>query len=334
VRQFVEAKHALDTGDDTKMKTFVNTCLAETWEEQGDQVKPDGLQGRAEKYALRTIPVGGLVLTMSVDVQGNRLEYKIKAWGRFEESWTVEYAALYGDPAETGPSSIWAELRRVITTPLKQAAGGELRIRSCAIDSGGHHTHEVYQFCRGARHLNVFAVKGLSQSGRPILGKPTVVDINARGEKIKKGAQLWLIGTDTAKSLIYGRLKVEDAGPGCMHFSRELPADYYEQLTAERLVTRYVKGRPRLEWVKPAGRRNEVLDLEVYAIAAAHKIGLNRYRETDWDALERQVQPAQADLLMQAQEDVEPALPPVDRMRRGAAMPSRARPFVKGWKNG
>jgi phage terminase large subunit GpA-like protein len=82
-----------------------------------------------------------------------------------------------------------------------------------------------------------------------------------------------------------------------MHVSRELPEDYYEQLTAERLVTRYVKGRPRLEWIKPSGRRNEALDLEVYAIAAAHKIGLNRFRVTDWDALERQVQPAQVDLL-------------------------------------
>lgn len=333
VRQFVEAKHALDAGDDTKMKTFVNTCLAETWEEQGDQVKSDGLRGRAEKYALRTVPVGGLVLTMAVDVQGNRLEYKIKAWGRLEESWTIDYAALYGDPAETGPNSVWNELRRIITSPLKHAAGNELRIRACAIDSGGHHTHEVYQFCRSARHLNVFAVKGISQPGRPILGKPTVVDVNTRGEKIKKGAQLWLIGTDTAKSLIYGRLKVEDEGPGCMHFSHELPADYYEQLTSERLVTRYVKGRPRLEWVKPSGRRNEVLDLEVYAIAAAHKLGLNRYRVTDWDALERQVQPAQADLLTEPADSKDETMPPRVALLRQTGPRTKGN-FVGGWKNG
>lgn len=334
VRQFVESKHALDAGDDTKMKTFVNTCLAETWEEQGDQVKPDGLQSRAEKYALRTIPLGGLVLTMSVDVQGNRLEYKIKAWGRLEESWTVDYAVLYGDPADVGSASVWNELRRIITTPLRHECGNELRVRACAIDSGGHHTHEVYQFCRSARHLNVFAVKGLSQSGRPILGKPTVVDVNTRGEKIKKGAQLWLIGTDTAKSLIYGRLKVDDAGPGCMHFSEELPADYYEQLTSERLVTRYVKGRPRLEWIKPSGRRNEALDLEVYAIAAAHKLGLNRFRVTDWDALERQVQPAQADLLSQPQVPAAPAAMAPDPLRRKIPRPGRPGGFAGRWKHG
>lgn len=336
VRQFLEAKHALDAGDDTKMKTFVNTCLAETWEEQGDQVKPEGLQVRAEAYALRTVPLGGLVLTMSVDVQANRLEYKIKAWGRFEESWTIDYAVLWGDPSVTGEKSVWEDLARVITTPIKHAAGAELRVMACAVDSGGHHTHEVYQFARRHRGVGVFAVKGASQSGRPVLGKPTPVDVNARGEKIKKGAQLWLIGTDTAKSLIYGRLKVADAGPGCMHFSRELPGEYYEQLTSERMVTRYVKGRPRLEWIKPSGRRNEVLDLEVYAIAAAHKLQLNRYKATDWDALERRVQPAQADLL--ASPDAAPRETSVQTSapKTPAAAAAARRPggFVKGWRRG
>jgi phage terminase large subunit GpA-like protein len=297
VRQFLEAKRALDAGDDTKMKTFVNTCLAETWEEQGDQVKVEALQARAERYDLRAVPWGGLVLTLACDVQGNRLEYKIKAWGRFEESWEIDYGVLWGDPAQTGETSVWAELKRVIATPIAHACGRELRVLASAIDSGGHHTHEVYQFCRANRHLNVFAVKGLSQSGRPILGKPTLVDVNTRGDRIKKGVQLWLLGTDTAKSLIYGRLKVTEPGPGFIHFSDQLPGEYYAQLTAERLVTRYVKGRPRLEWIKPGAARNEALDLEVYAIAAAHKLGLNRYKALDWDRLEQQVQPLQPDLL-------------------------------------
>lgn len=331
-RQFIDAKHALDTGDDTKMKTFVNTCLAETWEEQGDQVKPGDLAARVEDYALRTVPVGGLILTMSVDVQSNRLEYKIKAWGRFEESWTVDYAVLWGDPSQVGEGSVWDELARVITTPIRHANGRELRVMATAIDSGGHHTHEVYQFARKHRGANVFAVKGLSVSGRPVLGKPTPVDVNARGEKFKKGALLWLIGTDTAKALIYGRLRVGEAGPGCMHFSRELPSEYFEQLTAERLVTRYVKGRPRLEWIKPSGRRNEVLDLEVYAIAAAHKLQLNRYKATDWDALEQRVQPAQADLLAGAP-DVPHETAPASALKTPAPPPPpRIGGFVKGWR--
>jgi phage terminase large subunit GpA-like protein len=331
VREFLEATGAADKGDHTLLQTWTNTRLAETWEEKGSQIKHDVLQARAEPYALRTVPLGGLVLTMAVDVQSNRLEYKVKAWGRFEESWTVDYGVLWGDPAAQGDASVWTELLRIIATPLKHAAGTEVRVLACAIDSGGHHTHEVYQFCRRHRGLNVFAVKGLSVAGRPILGKPTVVDINQRGERLKKGAQLWLLGVDTAKGLIYGRLKVEAPGPGYMHFSHELPGDYYDQLTAERLVTRYVKGRPRHEWVKPSGRRNEALDLEVYAIAAAHKLQLNRYKAADWDALEQRVQPVQADLLAPPADAPAPA-PPLPAQVQRRPMPVKRRGgFVKGY---
>ncbi len=173
----------------------------------------------------------------------------------------------------------------------------------------------------------------MSQAGRPILGKPTLVDVNYRGEKIKKGAQLWLLGTDTAKSLIYGRLKVSEPGPGCIHFSRELESEYFAQLTSERLVTRYVKGRPRLEWVKPAGVRNEALDLEVYALAAAHKIGINRYKSPDWDRIEQLVQPAQPDLL-----EPQDASAPTPGMQTSARQPTNGtRPrggFVSRWRRG
>jgi phage terminase large subunit GpA-like protein len=39
-------------------------------------------------------------------------------------------------------------------------------------------------------------------------------------------------------------------------------------LTAEKAVTKFVKGFPRLEWHKTSGARNEPLDCRVYAFAA------------------------------------------------------------------
>jgi terminase, large subunit len=100
---------------------------------------------------------------------------------------------------------------------------------------------------------------------------------------IPDGVQLWPIGTDTAKGEIYGRLKLSAPGPRFVHFHAGLTVDFYEQLTAERLVTRYTRGVPRLEWDLPSGRRNEVLDCFVYAYAAAIRVGLLRM---DWDAVE------------------------------------------------
>jgi phage terminase large subunit GpA-like protein len=150
------------------------------------------------------------------------------------------------------------------------------------IDSGGHHTQAVYAYCRAHQHAHVHAVKGLSTSGKAIVGKPTDQDVSWKGQKLKHGVKLWLIGTDTAKAEIYGRLRLVEPGPGYVHLSKSLPPEVFEQLTSERLVSRYVKGRQRLEWVKPAGRRNEALDCAVYALAAAHWAGMDRWRETEW----------------------------------------------------
>ncbi|WP_370529104.1 terminase gpA endonuclease subunit [Undibacterium sp. KW1] len=102
-------------------------------------------------------------------------------------------------------------------------------------------------------------------------------------------------GTDTAKDWIYNRIKF-DSGPGAIHFSEDLSADYYEQMTAERKLTRYVKGFKRTEWVKAKAARNEAWDLMVYNLAAAHFLGLHRWREADWERKKLRVDPDQQDI--------------------------------------
>lgn len=286
--QFLKAKRIADAGDASKLKTFVNTVLAETWEEQGDKVQAHLLAQRAEDFKLRDPPTGVLFATAAVDVQGNRLELAIKGWGAFQESWSLDYVVFWGDPATE--ARVWKELDEYLLRPLALKNGRELHVLATAVDSGGHATQQVYDFCRARAHRRVIAVKGASQAGQPILGKPRDVEVNVRGERFKAGAKLWLVGSDTAKHLIYGRLRLvteraseeKASGAGYPHLSRELPLDYFEQLTSERLVTRYVKGRPRMEWVKPAGKRNEALDLDVYNEAAAQLLGLHRMRLADW----------------------------------------------------
>jgi phage terminase large subunit GpA-like protein len=354
-QQFIDAKHALDGGDDSSMKAFVNTALAETWEDQGERVASSELARRAEAYALRTVPSGGLLLTAGIDVQGDRIEVQVDAWGRGEESWTIDYVAFVGDPPKL-LSGEDARLDEYLNAPLRQASGSDLRIMAAAIDTG-HYTHDVYQFVRVRQHRHIFAVKGSSLPGRPVLGKPSDQDVNYRGVKIKRGAKLWLIGTDTAKALIYSRLRVPVAGPGYVHFSKDLPEEYYAQLTAERLVTRYVKGHAKSEWVKANGKRNEALDTKVYSYAAACYLGVPRKKAADWDALERLVQPKQLNLLATAvaqggvpdnpsataadAESAEAGPTPQEQTASVAPVPRRARStttmprkgFVTGWKH-
>jgi phage terminase large subunit GpA-like protein len=272
-----------------QLKAWVNTCLGETWADSHDSLEPGLLKKRAENYPLRTVPAGGLLLVSAVDVQGDRLERYDWAFGRGEEAWVVGFEVHWGDPAR---GIVWEALLNGLDRPLQHELGGLLVPRVVMVDSGGHHTQEVYAFCRANQvrrtkygNTQVLAIKGANVSTKPLLGKPTLVDIDYRGEKIPRGVHLWPVGASTGKSLVYGRLTVEEHGAGFIHFSTELDETFYDQLTSERLVTRYVKGYPVLEWQLPSGRRNEALDCAVYAFAGAHQQGLPRFRESDWARL-------------------------------------------------
>jgi phage terminase large subunit GpA-like protein len=70
----------------------------------------------------------------------------------------------------------------------------------------------------GCGAIGTFRGQGPRAAARPVLGKPSDVHLNYRGVKIKRGAQVWLVGTDTAKSVVYGRLRVKAPGPGYMHY--------------------------------------------------------------------------------------------------------------------
>lgn len=284
VDEWHTAMTAARTGDVSLLRVFVNTRLAETFEEMGDKADDHALRRRAEDIPLRTVTWGHAVMTAGVDVQGDRLECYLWAWGRGMERQLVDRAVFYGDPAmsESETGSPWAQLTEYRKTPVLHVSGKPVPLLSVMIDSGGHHTHAVYDYCRRHQGAQVHAVKGSSQSGKNILGKPTDVDVNWRGARVKRGVKLWPIGTDTAKAEIYGRFRVSEPGPGYVHLSRRMAPEIFEQLTSERLVTRYVKGRAKLEWVKPAGVRNEGLDCAVYALAAAIYVGIDRWREGDW----------------------------------------------------
>jgi phage terminase large subunit GpA-like protein len=292
VTEWETAVNASRTGDISLLRVFVNTRLAETFEEQGDRADEHALRKRAADIPLRQVHWGHFVMTMGVDTQGDRLEAYLWAWGRGMERQLVDRAVFYGDPGqgEQEPGSPWARLTEYRRTPVLHASGRPVPLLACMIDSGGHHTQAVYAYTRAHQHAHVYAVKGQSQAGKAILGTATDQDVSWRGTKLKGGVKLFPIGTDTAKAEIYGRLRNEAPGPGYVHLSRHLPPEVFEQLTAERLVTKYVNGRPRLMWVKPAGRRNEALDCAVYALAAAHLSGIDRWKEGDWAKWQHRVE--------------------------------------------
>lgn len=293
VQEYIDAQRGgfnEETGESLD-QVFHNTVLAEAYEVAGEQPVDEVLKLRAEPYRLGLVPAGALVLTAACDVQGNRLEVKVKGYGRGEESWLIDYQVLYGDPKQP---EVWAQLIELRDQAYMRESGATMRITTMAIDSG-YLSQEVYAFARKWQHKEIFATKGQAQQGKPLLGRPVLVDIDHRGEKVKHGVQLWPIGADTAKERIYKRLEIDpikNPGPGAMHFPAGLPDEYFQGLASEKLVRKRVKGQELHEWVKTV-ERNEPLDLEVLCYAGAVRAGIQR-NSFPWDNLERVI--AQGDL--------------------------------------
>tara|TARA_R110002074_G_scaffold400857_1_gene597269 strand:- start:9680 stop:11662 length:1983 start_codon:yes stop_codon:yes gene_type:complete len=290
VQKFVDAQ-----ADPHLLKTFINTALGECWDEEANRIDMTELQKNAEDYSLRVLPMGALIVTCGVDVQDNRLEAVTWAFGKKEESWVIDYQVFFGDPAG---DDLWKELDEYLGKELAHISGSIVKISAVAVDTGGHHTQKVYDFCRLRKARHVIAIKGQSMRSRPVIGRPTNQDISMRGKTIKGGVQLWPVGTDTAKGVLYGRFGIPTGEPASVHFSKDLPDEFYAQITAEKLITRYHKGHPITDWVKPSHKRNEVLDCTVYALAAAYHLGMNKFSERDWERLGEIVQPINGDLFV------------------------------------
>jgi len=252
-REFLEAKSKPD-----QLKTFINTVLGEVWEDEGEGVAEVGLMNRREPYSAEAIPDGVVLITAGVDTQNDRLEVSVYGWGEGQESWLLEHAILKGDP---GAPELWEELDDYLSDVFIRQDGRAMNIEATAIDSGGHYTEAVYDFCAKRKRKRVWAIKGQSGPARPVWPK------RASRTK-KKRVDLFIVGVDAAKEILYSRLnKIESPGAGYIHFPADVDDEFFAQLTAEQVLTKYRRGRPVREW-HARRERNEALDCFVYSYAA------------------------------------------------------------------
>ncbi len=299
MKQYESAKAKLEEGSEESMIVFYNTRLAQCWARTKETTRYDALMNRANDYRLGTVPMGGLVLTAAIDTQAYRLEMKVMAWGEGMECWVVDYQVIHGSPAE---QETWDKADALLRGRYRHASGAMMTISAAFVDSGGSNTQDVYNFTYSRKRRNVFAIKGHSRPNRPIISaKPSVVDVTWRGKTEKKGAQLWFIGTDTAKDYLQARWPRTE-GPGAMHFSRDLPESYYKGLTAEYRTTSYKRGRKTSHWEQKKGEANEPLDLANYNLAAAYYLGLHKKSEHGWQLLRDRLIPMDRDLFAAPEE--------------------------------
>lgn len=254
-QEFMRAKRFPDN-----LRTWVNTALGETWEDRGETLEASGILARREAYTGNSLPAGCLLLTVGTDVQDNRLEVTVWGWGREEECWRVEHIVLRGDP---GTLALWAEHDAILRRKWRTDDGRDLVIEATAVDSGGHHTQTVYDYALKRKRFRVWAVKGIAGQGKLAWPKKA-------SRTSKSRADVFMVGVDTIKDVLYGRLKrVHEPGPGYVHLDASADEVTAEQITSETMVYKVIQGRKVRMW-KPraAGARNEQLDTFVYAYAA------------------------------------------------------------------
>lgn len=252
VAKFLEAKKYPET-----LKVWINTSLGESWEEEGNTHDENQLMARREMYPENHLPEGILAITTAVDVQADRLELEFRGWGIGEETWGIDYVVIPGNPASI---ELWESLDQHISREFKTVDGIILKSACTVVDSGAF-TQHVYEYGRKHQPGRVYPIKGASSRGLPIISK--------RSQDKKTGAIFYVLGTDTIKDTVFGRLGVEDKGAGYCHFPLTYGAEYFDMLTAEHCVTRFNKGIPRREWVmKKNKKRNEALDIFGYNFAA------------------------------------------------------------------
>lgn len=296
LHQMVAEHQAAKRKGKETLRTWVNTFLAETWEEDGESVEWEPLMARRENWG--AFPEGGLIVTAGLDIQGDRIECEFVAWGADEESWSLAHEVVIGD---FNRPEVQAEVDQLLSRTWKHPVSEvEIRVSAALIDSG-HKAKAVYGFTKRRQMRKIYACKGRGGPGIPVIGRPT--------KQGKDRALLFPVGTDTAKELIYSRLTLSDRGAGYLHFPSDRTEDWFRQLVSEVKVTRYRDGVPFSKFENPSKSRNEALDCRVYAQAALGLLTIN------WGLLKRAV-----------------ATSPTKEKPEGAAAP-RQRKIRGGWVN-
>jgi phage terminase large subunit GpA-like protein len=259
-----------------QLKTFVNTRLAELYKPTGEIKNMDALLRRRETYEAE-LSAGVLLLTAAVDTQDNRFEYEIAGWGRGEERWGIKKGVILGKPDQ---KATWDLLDIQLERIYRFANGKGLCVARTFIDSGGHYTDDVYQYCSKNMHKQRFAIKGHQLFGVPLIYKLGKADGYPN-------LPLLLLGVNDGKQYILQRLaEVKAPGPCFMHFpnddARGYDVLYFKGLLSEQLEDAIVKGRVVKVWKNIAeDRRNEPLDMQIYNLACMRSIS------PDWSVYEK-----------------------------------------------
>lgn len=252
-----EFMHAQD--DPERLQNFVNSWLAEPWEDTKLKTSADTVLERQTETPEFIVPEWAKMLTGGVDVQQTCVYWTIRAWGDDMTSQCIAHGQALG----------FGGIDRQMNQEYFKPDGTSMLVDLCLIDSGDQ-TDDVYEFCvsRTEWALPCKGTAGMTSHYR----LTTVNKTNSNAY----GLTLVLIDGGKYKDIIAARMRKPN-GMGSWMVHAGCDQEYAEQVTAEHKVLDKSK---KLRWVvKSSHADNHYLDCEVYAAAAADVLGV-RYTYT------------------------------------------------------
>ena len=264
VAEFLSSKD-----EPSRLMNFTNSWLAEVWEERIDDVGDEAVAASIGTLRQREVPAEVQLITGSVDVQKDRLEWSIHGWGMNEETWLLA----------AGKATRWEELAESVV--LSTWGEQQLRPRAVLIDSR-FRRDEVIDFARQFAPI-VRMIAGVERNN-PIPFATQKLDRHPRTGQPMAGCTIWTVNVGMFKDIAHARLarsNDREAGQaGRIHLPMDLPEDYLRQLSSEHKVRERSRSRIRTRWtMRPGHQRNEAWDLLVYQIAAGRMIRADLLRD-------------------------------------------------------
>lgn len=253
VKKFLESKD-----DPDQLQNFINSWLAEPWEDTKLKTNEDLVMERQTDNEQFIVPSWAKMLTGGVDVQENCLYWTIRAWGDFITSQNIAH----------GQSFSFAEVERVMNLEYSKADDTKMVVNLTLIDSGNN-ADEVYDFCASNSDW-ALPVKG---SSNPMLSHYKLSKVNKADSKAY-GMNLVLVDGGKYKDMIAGRMR-KDNGKGSWMVYKNCDREYAKQVTAEHKVNIKNGTKTNQVWtLKTSHADNHYLDCEVYSLAAADLLGV------------------------------------------------------------
>jgi len=295
-------------------QVFFNDTLGLAFEADNKAIDWEDLRDRAEETGFKrgVVPGDMLALTIGIDVQGDRVEWLLRGWGRNKMSAVIDYGVIDSRAGSHLPgyrehsghiseAAVMAALDRLIEKQWPDENGKLRSVDRIGID-GNAYTEDVWFWARRHPRSKVIMVRGDNRDAAPMLSHVSEYDKRGRRKKQKWSSRFYNFNASVMKMGLYRDFRKDDPDqPGFIRFASGLGDDFFQQATSEvRIQEKDRNGYPRWRWKLPDGQRNEVLDMLNQSRAAAIRLGVPYWSDDEWDAraeaLSKKEPEAQGDL--------------------------------------